>query len=424
MTLVDFHGNLLHADEALALTNLESQLGISLPLLPDIWNNAFGFVVEGGHITQLTLRKRGLTSIPPSIFQFLQLRVLLLVSNQIAEIPELIKDLRDLEIIDMFFNKITTVSRELWRLPNLRKLFLSGNPIKILPPDIREAKKLQELSISEIGVITLPKEIVDLDDLRELSASDNLLKELPEDIGKLQNLEKLFIINNHITSLPATIGLLQNLKILSVMSNQITILPASICQLKNLETLGMDHNKLKILPKCLGSLPRLTTLGVSFNQLRGSSFPHEVFNLRNLKRLDIEGNIFPYSPIPPHQAVPPELEPWLLALHAAGCRVDLLRDARPDLWPQADWGDIVTIDVEVFDPDGTVVVPRTTTILILAQDGEPRALHEALHILRAGKQVGVYIREADEGYKTGPLAGRQLDLKVRVLQVKPGKRGP
>ena len=83
--------------------------------------------------TVINLSRRGLTEIPPEIFENKSIKVLKLFGNDLTIVPE-----------------------EIGQLENLEKLYLGRNKLTKLPESIGQLKKLKILSVSYNLIDTLP----------------------------------------------------------------------------------------------------------------------------------------------------------------------------------------------------------------------------------------------------------------------------
>lgn len=139
-------------------------------------------------VIRLKLRRKGLTEIPPEVFNFPNLQELDLGSNKIQNLPANIGELKNLKILRLNRNKINAVGKEIGNLSNLIYLDLGRNQIQALPFEIGKLKKLEFLQIWGNEITMLPESINDLTSLKWLdmrailltdSERDDLLEQLP-----------------------------------------------------------------------------------------------------------------------------------------------------------------------------------------------------------------------------------------------------
>lgn len=114
-----------------------------------------------------------------------------------------------------------------------------------------------------------------------------------------ETIEVLYIGETQVSgSIPEAIGTLKNLKVLQLNLLQLTSLPESISELTSLQQLIMSNARLvdAKLPEKIGNLEKLTRLSISQCNLTGT-LPTSMSRLRNLKYLDLSGNLLE-GPIP------------------------------------------------------------------------------------------------------------------------------
>ncbi|NOT78026.1 MAG: hypothetical protein HOP07_03365 [Bacteriovoracaceae bacterium] len=111
----------------------------------------------------------------------------------------------------------------------------------------------------------------------------------PDDISILKNLKKLSLVSTKVSNLPKDIFLLPKLKYLSLKNNRIQTLP-DLDSESFIETLILGHNFLpnKTLERFLGRFPELYNLDLGHNII--DEIPESIFELKNLKRLNLESN--------------------------------------------------------------------------------------------------------------------------------------
>ncbi|KAG6637126.1 probable LRR receptor-like serine/threonine-protein kinase At1g53430 [Carya illinoinensis] len=206
---------------------------------------------------------------------------------------------------------------EFGELTNLRILDLTHNYINGSIPTSFAQLPLVNLPLLGNRISGVPSEIGNISSLEELILEDNLLKgPLPESFGNLSNLRRLLLSGNNFTdAIPKTFGNLKNLsdfridgsrilgKIPDFVGNWINLtklymqgtdmegpIPSSISQLTNLEELMISDLKGSSIGfPDLKNLTKLKYL-VLRNCLINSSFPDDIGELKNLKRLDLSFN--------------------------------------------------------------------------------------------------------------------------------------
>ncbi|MCW5211466.1 leucine-rich repeat domain-containing protein [Desulfobulbus sp. TB] len=233
--------------------------------------------------TELYLGGMGITTLPPEIFQLLNLTVLDLRHNQFSSLPPEICQLPNLTELNLWNNRLSEQCAAICQLPNLMVLDLRNNQFSSLPPEICKLTKLKELNLYGNYISRLPSEIGRLTELTWLNLGHNHFNTLPPEIGKLTNLTKLDLRHSEFTSLPPEICKLTKLKELNLSNNEFNTLPLEICQLTKLQLLFLLDNQLTTLPPEICQLRKLMLLNLSNNHL--SSLPPEICKLRKLEEL-------------------------------------------------------------------------------------------------------------------------------------------
>lgn len=170
----------------------------------------------------------GLNSLPESIGQISNLRILSLDRNQLTKLPEVIQ-----------------------HLTNLERLSIGGNLLKELPDWLGDCAQLRSLSIDNIGLSELPIWLQQLFNLENLSIGGNPLKELPDWLGDSRTLIGLDLGGLNLTSLPVWLQRLSNLETLSIEGNPIKELPDWLGDFKHLQSLLLNSLSLTELPESL-----------------------------------------------------------------------------------------------------------------------------------------------------------------------------
>jgi len=233
--------------------------------------------------TKLYLGGMRITTLPPEIFQLLNLTVLDLRHNQFSSLPPEICKLTNLTELNLWNNRLSDQYSAICQLPNLTVLDLRNNQFSSLPPEICKLKDLTKLNLYGNYISSLPREIDQLTKLTWLNLGHNHFNRLPSEIGKLTKLTKLDLRHSQFSSLPPEICKLTKLKELNLSNNEFNTLPLEICQLTNLQLLFLLDNQLTTLPPEICKLTKLTVLNLSNNRL--SSLPPEICKLRKLEEL-------------------------------------------------------------------------------------------------------------------------------------------
>ena len=292
---------------------------------------------------QLNLSSRGLSEVPEKVWKInvdipeeaknvslasgeserwwdqVDLRKLILASNQLVEIPSLIKHLPALTLLDAHDNSIKHIAEEIGELRELTKLSLNHNDIDSFPESFCQLDGLVSLNLNGNKIVNLPEDIGFLCKLEEINLSDNKLTALPESFGNLKRLIKLNLSKNQITCLPVGFDNLTSLKDLDISSNKLEMMPAGFGALTSLEVLECRYNFIKkfsaferpanIHQLFLGynriqaidddvfeKLPYLVTLDIRDNAI--GTIPTTLTQLKRLERIDLSNNsigVLPYE---------------------------------------------------------------------------------------------------------------------------------
>ncbi|KKN22325.1 hypothetical protein LCGC14_0916260 [marine sediment metagenome] len=187
------------------ITKLEMLIGSPMRINTRYYPHPYGFVVEKGEITWLSLDDCSLRNIPNIIKNLSSLKGLILSKNSLVFLPDWIVEFRSLEYLDVSNNKLEKIPESIGRLQMLKWLKLNNN-------------KLREI----------PDSIGDLAQLAVFFINGNMIKQLPNSIGKLESLKDLVLKDNLVVTIPDSIGYISSLKRLDVRGNPIRTLPNSI----------------------------------------------------------------------------------------------------------------------------------------------------------------------------------------------------
>ena len=176
--------------------------------------------------------------VPPSIGKLINLRVLMLDTNELVSIPKEICLLQSLERLSLSNNLLTFLPHGFGRLNNLISLHLANNKFDVFPVQLCDMTNIQFLDISDNLLITLPEEIEKLINLKSLILCYNRLIKLPDSLCKLVDLQCLWLGNNRLKELPRDFGKLTKLDwgyryTSSVLENNPLLLhpPIEICRM-------------------------------------------------------------------------------------------------------------------------------------------------------------------------------------------------
>lgn len=266
------------------ITNETEALDLSRKFLTEIPDVVFNYP----QIKILLLTSNNLSTLPANIDSLPNIFYLDLQTNQLSSIPKQIGNLSNLKVLYVGSNKLSDLPSEIGNLSNLSFLDLSYNKIANLPNGFGNLSKLTVLYLNRNNLTRLPNEIGNLSNLSELDLSHNKIRNLPSNIGNLTNLSKLYIWNNELQELPSEIKNMINLSYLDLQYNQLTNIPIEIGNLSNLKYLDVQYNQLNYLPIEIGNLTKLEDLELSSNNI--TTLPVEFTNLTNLKNLNLNTN--------------------------------------------------------------------------------------------------------------------------------------
>lgn len=274
--------------------------------------------VRPDSITQLSIADYRGSSLPPEIFQCINLRELELVNTRIGTLPAQLDKLVKLEAIYVYNN---TPGRHLrlGRNHHVRQLILQGIKSGNLPRNYKNFVRLDSLELSRnIGMRKFPKisrnrnlvklnmmeNLITLSDLkqgnpslRDMNLSRNHITRVPASIGKFPAMRKLMFNGNRISSVDPAIARLTGLENLGFYQNELTAIPPAVMSLTNLRTIDLYYNKISDLDPGIGRLQNLRVLYLSHNNL--SELPSAIGNLRSLEELYVHDNKL--------KSIPPEI---------------------------------------------------------------------------------------------------------------------
>ena len=175
--------------------------------------------------------------------------------------------LKGMTEFSVYKNGVTTLPPEIKELKNLRVLDLTkAFELSTLPPEIGQLPKLQELHVNLTELDSIPKELCNVKTLKILDVSSTSISRLPSEIGQLTALEELDVHSTSITTLPDSLCNLSNLKVLDLSHlGHLTKLPEKIGNLTNLECLDLFGDDIRTMPKSMSKMKKLKCLNVYDN---------------------------------------------------------------------------------------------------------------------------------------------------------------
>ena len=184
--------------------------------------------------------------------------------KDLTEMPDEIFTMTELEVLDLspereacLYYRSPIIPSTIGRLINLRVLMLDTNELPAVPPEITLLTNLEKLALSNNHLKTLPEGFARLTNLRSLHLANNALADFPPQLCELTELQFLDLSDNKLVSLPENIKKMQGLETLFLFINFLSILPDGLCDLVSLRSLWIGNNKLKSLPRRFGNLKQL-----------------------------------------------------------------------------------------------------------------------------------------------------------------------
>lgn len=179
-------------------------------------------------------------------------------------IPHVLFTMMELEVLDLspereacLQYRLPLVPPSIGRLINLKVLMLDTNELHQLPKEISLLQSLERLSLSNNLLMALPRGVCRLSNLRSLHLANNRFDSFPLEICDIASLEFLDVSDNALVAIPDRISNIKNLRSLLLNYNKLIQLPDTICELLDLECLWLGNNRLRELPRNFWKLARL-----------------------------------------------------------------------------------------------------------------------------------------------------------------------
>lgn len=154
---------------------------------------------EADKVCIVNLSGYGFKTIPDAVFDFANLKELVLSRNNLDELPAQIAKLSNLEILIVGRNNLKTLPKSIGQLSQLRLLKLGRNKITSISPEIGNLKKLTLMEVDNNFVRTIPEEVGNMTSLEKLELANNKMEALPETLTKLSNLKLIEITGSSIS---------------------------------------------------------------------------------------------------------------------------------------------------------------------------------------------------------------------------------
>ena len=190
--------------------------------------------------------------------QFRHLQVLTIRTKGIQTIPEDIKDLENVTCLWLVGGDLEGFPSAVCQLNKLTDLNLNGNEkIKEIPPGAcGKMKRLRQLDLRGCGLTCLPNDLDQMVNLETLSLGDNSLSHLCNGLKNMTKLKRLWLDNNPFESLEEEFPFdtLVNIKYLHLANTNMKTLPGGIGQMVKIKKIWLQGNQLECLPKEFCSL--------------------------------------------------------------------------------------------------------------------------------------------------------------------------
>lgn len=222
----------------------------------------YSLIVHEVENPYLHLQDRGLSKLPENI-NTLQVKQIILTSNNFTEFP-----------------------KEILNMPQLEELLIGHNPVSKLPDNLVALKNLKRLSINSTLIKDFPEDLTALENLETIGLDHNEYKKVPEPILTIPNLKRLLLNNNKLTDLQFIDKRLEGLESIYLYSNQIKQIDCEIENLTSLKELLIFDNEIDSIPDCIGALTGLEKLEIWSNPIKFVS--PEIQKLIQLKSLRME----------------------------------------------------------------------------------------------------------------------------------------
>lgn len=121
--------------------------------------------------------------------------------------------------LDLSKQKLNAVPSEIWDWTELREIVLDRNKIKAIGPELRQLTFLEHLSVNSNRLERFPEVLTQLDQLISLEMGDNMIDTIPLDIDRMKALVSLELWDNVLAYFPASLSDLPNLRKLDLLHN-------------------------------------------------------------------------------------------------------------------------------------------------------------------------------------------------------------
>ncbi|XP_009760943.1 receptor-like protein EIX1 [Nicotiana sylvestris] len=237
------------------------------------------------------------------LFNFSSLTSLDLTGNDLGQIASGFGYLESLEHLNLYGNHIQGgIPKSFGNLSHLCSLDVGNNNLsqpfsELLNILSGSTKSLEYLFFQDNALTGSLINLTRFSSLRELRLQDNFLNGIfHESFRQISSLEYLDLSGNQMTGPLPDLALFPSLRELYLRSNHFHgMIPHGLGQLSKLKILDVSFNRLQGLPESLGQLYNLEIFLAPSNLLEGTISESHLFNLCNLKKLDLSSNYLTWN---------------------------------------------------------------------------------------------------------------------------------
>ncbi|CAJ0956075.1 unnamed protein product, partial [Mesorhabditis belari] len=201
-------------------------------------------------------------------------RILQLKGANLKKVPDNIAELCDvLRNLELSQNRISSIPPFIGHFNQLKQLHLSANNLDSLPDEIGSLNALEVLNLSENSLGALPDSLSNCANLRTLNLDSNEFQRFPNVVISLLNLDILNLAKNKIAELPENIDELNAAEV-NLNQNQLASLAPNLSKCPRLKILRVEEN---CLPKTAFTKALLESSPVSIIAYSGNLFQESDF---------------------------------------------------------------------------------------------------------------------------------------------------
>ena len=226
------------------------------------------------HLQVLTIRTKGIRTIPEGIKDLENVTRLWLVVGDLEGFPSAVCQLNKLTQLALSGNeKIKEIPPgACGKMKRLRGLYMNGCGLTCLPEDLDQMVNLEALDLRGNSLSHLGNGLKNMTKLTYIDLDDNPFKSLEEEFpfDTLVNTEELYLARTNMKTLPGGIGQMVKIKTISLVGNQLECLPKEFCNLPSDATVYLFDNPLSSPPLdvCYAGMPSIKSY---FQSLEGDT---------------------------------------------------------------------------------------------------------------------------------------------------------